>query len=265
MRPSIILFGDSITQQGFGWDGGTGWVSLLSHTYSRRADVFSRGFSGYNTRMAIDLLPRVFGGGGGGGGSAKLGETLFCTVFFGANDAALPGERQHVPLDEYGENLVKIVTSIREQIGADIFSTEQNSNNDESCGATKQVPIILFTPPPVDEEMWRRESDSSVPNRLNEVAKQYGEKVKSVANEYNCSVLDVFELLGGNDEPAKNTYGRHLRDGLHLSESGNTLVYEGLMALLQNDFPGLLPMYDGDGKYGTVGVPLEEKLWKELC
>lgn len=38
------------------------------------------------------------------------------TVFFGANDAALSGrtsERQHVPLEEYKENLRKIVHHLK--------------------------------------------------------------------------------------------------------------------------------------------------------
>jgi lysophospholipase L1-like esterase len=106
IRPAIVLFGDSITQQGFGVDGNLGWASLLASAYSRRADVLNRGFSGYNTRHALDILPRVFG-------TPPDEGILFCTVLFGANDSALPGERQHVPMDEYKENLYKIVTSIR--------------------------------------------------------------------------------------------------------------------------------------------------------
>lgn len=38
------------------------------------------------------------------------------TIFFGANDAALLGrtsERQHVPLEEYKENLRKIVLHLK--------------------------------------------------------------------------------------------------------------------------------------------------------
>ena len=88
MRPAIVLFGDSITQQGFGWDGGTGWVSLLSSAYSRRADVLNRGYSGYTSRHAVDLLPRVFPA------VADESNCLFATVFFGANDSALPGEQE---------------------------------------------------------------------------------------------------------------------------------------------------------------------------
>ena len=114
IRPAIVLFGDSITQQGFGYEGKVGWASLLASDYSRRADVFNRGYSGYNTRMAVDLLPNIFR-------KPSLappendneGMILFWTVFFGANDAALPGERQHVPIDEYAKNLATIVKTIR--------------------------------------------------------------------------------------------------------------------------------------------------------
>ena len=109
IRPAIVLFGDSITQQGFGVDGKVGWASLLASDYSRRADVLNRGFSGYNTKMAIDLLPSIFPG----ASDDKENGILFCTIFFGANDAALPGERQHVPIDDYAKNLGTIISSIR--------------------------------------------------------------------------------------------------------------------------------------------------------
>lgn len=116
-RPSIILFGDSITQQGFSGSTTTtspGWVSLLSNAYARRADVLNRGYSGYNTRHALDILPTVFGSDDHGGKAG--GDVLMVTVFFGANDASLPGDRehcQHVPIDEYESNLRRIVSSIR--------------------------------------------------------------------------------------------------------------------------------------------------------
>ncbi len=55
-RPKFILFGDSITQRGFD----NGWVASLANHYIRKADVFNRGFSGYNTRWAKHLLPTVF-------------------------------------------------------------------------------------------------------------------------------------------------------------------------------------------------------------
>lgn len=116
-RPSIILFGDSITQLGFSGSSSTsspGWVSLLSNAYARRADVFNRGYSGYNTRHAMDthFLSSVFGSADG----KQSDSVIMVTVFFGANDASLPGDRehcQHVPIDEYESNLRKIVESIQ--------------------------------------------------------------------------------------------------------------------------------------------------------
>lgn len=89
-------------------------MSLLSNAYARRADVLNRGYSGYNTRHALGVLPSVFGP--DCGPDDESDGVLMVTVFFGANDASLPGDRehcQHVPIDEYEENMRKIVKSIR--------------------------------------------------------------------------------------------------------------------------------------------------------
>lgn len=185
---------------------------------------------------------------------------MFTTVFFGANDAALPGELQHAPEDVYGKNLAAIVKGMRNS-----FKKRRNEAT-ISSPEEMQVPVILFTPPPVDVDAWymERGSPKDEPNdRANENAKRYGDVVKRVGKEISCSVLDVFTLLGG-DESVKH-YGKHMRDGLHLSESGNELVHEGLMRLLQTDHPHLLPMLDGEGKRGSSGVPLEGRLWREMC
>jgi len=234
IRPAILLFGDSITQQSFGVDGKVGWASLLASAYFRRADVLNRGFSGYTTRLALELVPRVFG-------VPSQEGILFCAVFFGANDAALPGQKQHVPIEEYGENLAKIVASIREH-------TEQ-----------ADFPIILITPPPVNKIAWDKYCQSYYGSpdggRINENTKSYGEVVKAVANENGCSVLDVFELMGGNG----NDYAKHLSDGLHMDQSGSILIYEGLMNHIKSTYPDLAPM-EGDGQSEKQGVPIEETL-----
>lgn len=264
LRPAILLFGDSITQQGFGWERtSVGWVSLLSRDYSRRADVLNRGFSGYNTIHALQALPSTI----------TPQEVLFATVFFGANDAALPGELQYVPPEEYGKNLATIVEYMRanlQQPGSSDGETSLDSGREENNDHNGPLPIILFTPPPVDIAAWYKERglDKTMKKgeeypKANENAKSYGEVVKQVGKDTKCSVLDVFDVLGGNG-PVEE-YGKHLRDGLHLSESGNVFLYEGLRSLLQDDHPHLLPMTDGQGKYGERGVPLEGRLWRELC
>ena len=99
-------------------------------------------------------------------------------------------------------------------------------------------------------------------DRTNENTRKYGEVAKAVAKERkNCSTLDTWELLGGD----KSDYGKHLSDGLHLSESGERLVFEGLMNLIKTEYPNLAPQEFVDGEYRGPGIPVEEKLWGDLC
>jgi isoamyl acetate esterase len=254
LRPSIILFGDSITEFGFGRANDSadiGWAGLLASAYTRRCDVLNRGFSGYNTRHALDVLPRVFGDLANDATTeiprtpTSHHELLFCTVFFGANDAALPGEPQHVPIEEYQANLNNIVQEIRRRSSDDL-------------------PLILMTPPPVDEAAWASRFQVDTSDRSNEISRLYGERVKEVARAHNhCSFLDTWKLLRGD----QNDHGQFLSDGLHLNEAGNRLIFGGLMEVLRTDFQYLTPMSDedGEGRYGSVGINKEEKLWRELC
>ncbi|XP_035820727.1 GDSL esterase/lipase At5g62930 isoform X8 [Zea mays] len=57
VRPRLVLFGDSITEQSFRPGG---WGAALADTYSRKADVVVRGYGGYNTRWALFLVHHIF-------------------------------------------------------------------------------------------------------------------------------------------------------------------------------------------------------------
>ncbi len=130
------------------------------------------------------------------------------------------------------------------------------------------APIILITPPPIDKNAWDKyclDNFGDLSLRTNEAAKSYGDRVKLVASELGCHVVDSFSLLGGNDVGGEKSYGIHLEDGLHLSASGNRLLFEGFMDVVKRELPDLAPMEDGEGKYGTSGIPLEGELWKVLC
>jgi isoamyl acetate esterase len=261
VRPTVLLLGDSLTQEGFGPGG---WAARLAGAYTRRADVLNRGYSGYNTSMYLDILPRILGSikeeDGTGGESTLRGtsgsvDVLFCTVFLGANDAALPGEPQHVPIDQYRQNLQRIVRDVRRATS----TASAGSSMDDSTRANA-FPIVLCAPPPVDEASWARHLGVPSSNRTNRRTRSYGSCVKQVADSMsNCAFLDTWELLRGDDPQALGSY---LSDGLHLNEAGNQKLFEGLMSLISSQFPHLAPMVDGEGKYGTTGVPLEEELWK---
>ena len=119
-----------------------------------------------------------------------------------------------------------------------------------------------MTPPPVDSKAWDHYctivSPRPLSSRSNYNSKKYGERVTLIGEEMGCSVLDTYKLLGG--DKGEDFYGKFLSDGLHLNEKGNRIVYRGIMEIIQSDFQHLLPV-----EQGNEGIPLEEKLWSDLC
>jgi lysophospholipase L1-like esterase len=128
------------------------------------------------------------------------------------------------------------------------------------------LPILLLTPPPVDEVAWRKHcelqyGETGPSSRTNSRAEEYGKKVKAAAgSDVACAVVDVWELLQGETDER----GKYLSDGLHLNGAGNAKVFEGIMEAIKKHFPSIAPMEDGDGKNGLSGLALEEQMWRDL-
>ncbi|GMH16792.1 hypothetical protein Nepgr_018633 [Nepenthes gracilis] len=210
MRPQIVLFGDSITGQSFQLGG---WGAALANNFSRKADVFNRGYGGYNTRWALFLLHQIFPLHG------LMKPPVAATIFFGANDAALFGrssERQHVPVEEYKENLRKIVHHLKD------------------CSSSMLV--VLITPPPIDED-GRMEYARSVygeramkePERTNEVTQIYAKHCIELAEELSLPSINLWAKIQETDGWQK----KYLRDGLHLTAEGNEVVYNEVVGVFE--------------------------------
>ncbi|KAH9624560.1 hypothetical protein KSS87_000714 [Heliosperma pusillum] len=205
IRPQIILFGDSITQQSFNLNG---WGSSLADNFSRKADVLNRGYGGYTTRWALFLLHHIF----------PLGSAtppVGVTIFFGANDAALPGrnsDRQHTPMEEYKENLRKMVHHLKE--------------------CSPSMVVVLITPPPIDEE-GRMEYARSLygekamtqPERTNETTGEYAMLCVSLAKELGVPHVNLWSKM----QETEGWQKKYLRDGLHLTAEGNEVVYQEVL------------------------------------
>lgn len=211
MRPTIYLFGDSITEASFA-DGG--WGAALANHFCRTLDVVLRGYSGYNTRWALKVLDRVFPTVGHDGAAAAPPVAL--TVFFGANDACLPDRYaafQHVPLDEYKQNLHSIVSSLKKQ--------------------WPKTLILLITPPPIDEDGRLRhpfvENPSGFPERTNEAAGSFAKACVETAEECGIAVVDLWTRMQQYTDWRK----AYLSDGLHLTKEGNKVVFEEVMKKLE--------------------------------
>jgi phosphopantetheinyl transferase/lysophospholipase L1-like esterase len=209
----IVLFGDSITEGA--WN--TEWFSYgaaLAHDYNRKLDVLNRGFGGYTTRQALSLLTRIF--------PARNKDVKLVLLFFGANDAVLPGFMQHVPLDEYIHNVEHIVHS-----------------------AQLQDKVIVVTPPPIDEY-------TTGPERHARVTKEYAEALQAWCSKHDVPCADVWcafmdhlgwqpgqPLPGDKANPRSQELTELFRDGLHPVSSGYRIIYETIKLSIAKHFPDL--------------------------
>jgi lysophospholipase L1-like esterase len=222
VRPEFVLLGDSITQQSFQPGG---WGAAVACEYQRTADVRLRGYSGYNTRWALPLLPDLFPSG--------ATAPALVTVFFGANDANLPAplrgqpeaaSRQHVPLDEYVENLRQIVRVIK-GVGD---------------GSAR---VLLVTPPPCDEDAWHAycvkvhgAGGESDPNRSFKGTRSYSEAVKRLATEIGTPALDLHAAFVRRDD-----WRELFLDGLHPNGKGSEVIASSVIGAIQTHWPELRP------------------------
>ncbi|KAJ1687396.1 hypothetical protein LUZ63_018786 [Rhynchospora breviuscula] len=209
VRPQIVLFGDAIVETSF--DHG-GWGASLSRTFSRKADVIVRGYDGYNTNWALFLLNQLF---------PLNGFTAPCAtlIFFGANDSALLGrssERQHVPQDQYKDNLKKIITHLKEQ--------------------SPSMVVVLVTPLPVDElgrEQHARsfygEKKTKLPDRTNEMTGSYARQCLEVAREMHLPWIDLWFAMQQTSGWQKLFF-----DGSQLTEEGNAFIHKEVEQVLMD-------------------------------
>ncbi len=245
----FLLFGDSITQQAFSQEipasetRECGFLGpALSDVYVRRLDIINRGLSGYNTRQALKVLPQVIP-------TPEVARLRFLTIFFGANDARLPNTppnpQQHVPAQEFKENLRAIATH-------------------PTIKAHKDVRIILITPPPIDERKSLAAEASSAPEdeptlrRKAVVTARYAQLVRDLGKELDLAVLDLWTIVMGRaghsdadfsnasipgslDSEQSPELQRFVHDGLHLTREAYELWYHELMKLIEDVWPDQMP------------------------
>ncbi|XP_059657891.1 GDSL esterase/lipase At5g62930 [Cornus florida] len=241
MRPQIVLFGDSITEQSF---RSGGWGSALADTYSRKADVLVRGYGGYNTQWALFLLHHLF----------PLGSATppaAATIFFGANDAALLGrnsERQHVPVEMYKENLQKIVRHLKE--------------------CSPSMLVVLITAPPIDEKgrmAYARslygEKAMTLPERTNEVAGLYAKQCVELAKELGVPSINLWSKM----QETEDWQRKFLSDGLHLTPEGNAVVHQEVVRVFSEAWLSASEMPYDFPHHSEIDGKNPEKAFQKQC
>ncbi|KAJ3116939.1 hypothetical protein HDU96_008339 [Phlyctochytrium bullatum] len=225
--PQFLLFGDSLTQQGYDAHR-HGWVALLSDCYIRKAELRNRGFSGYNTRWLKPLLKEILS-------EFEDGQLLLMTVWAGANDAVVPEANAHqaVPLSEFKDNLSQMLQTAK--------------------SLHPRVKIVVITPPPVDAEAWGEhcKNNNRPADRTLERTSVYKDACLQVAEEIagafpgDIAMLDTFKMLDIDTSTSAERVKEKLRkvfyDGLHFNALGNDTVGDAVKALILATWPELNP------------------------
>ena len=221
---SALLLGDSQTQ--LGWGEG-GWVTSLAEKYVRKVDIINRGLSGYNTRMLLTVLPDILD-------SVAVENIKIVTLMMGSNDASFPetNPEQAVPLEEFGENLLKILTMLLNK-------------------GIKKESIVIISPPPILPDKWSQYRNSLPGPKYenckdNQLTKQYASECGKVAARLNMTFVDLFTAM-----MALQDLDAALTDGLHLGNQGHAVLFRHLSAIF-------------DEKLGSRAETLMYPEWREM-
>lgn len=197
--PKITLFGDSITRYAHDADYGC-WASMLAHQVLNYYQVDVKGFSGYTTKWALQLVPKLFT-------PQYLADVEYFIIFFGHNDAWDPEKYPTVTPAQYKDNLIIMIKLLIED------------------GLSKDK-IMLITPGWFDEpscSKWQIETYGGTMGKTFEHSRKYVDATIEVAREFNISLVDWWKVTT-NYQPLEELF----YDGLHLSTKGAKLLFDTL-------------------------------------
>ncbi|KAI3939083.1 hypothetical protein MKX01_001951 [Papaver californicum] len=203
-RPQFVLFGSSIVQLSY---RNGGWGAVLADIYSRKADIVLRGYNGWNSRRALEVVNQVFP-------KDAVVKPSLVIVYFGGNDSVAPHPTSlgpHVPLSEYIENMRKIAIHLK--------------------SLSEETRIIYLSPPPMNDEKYRESKSHLLSEqiRTNENCQIYSEACKSLCKEMGLKFVDLWTAIQKMDD-WKNT---SFTDGVHLSSEGSKVVVEEILKVLK--------------------------------
>ncbi|PPE01877.1 hypothetical protein GOBAR_DD01082 [Gossypium barbadense] len=192
-RPLFVLFGSSIVQLSYSHEG---WGAILAHAYARKADIILRGYGGWNSRRALEVLDKVFPK------DAAVQPSLVI-VYFGGNDSTEPhpsGLGPHVPLPEYVENMKKIAMHLK-GLSENTHVMGQILESFGKCG------------------------------RTNEGCRIYSEACLKLCQEVDIKCIDLWTAIQQRDDWKTVCF----TDGIHLSSEGSKLVGEEILKALAEE------------------------------
>ncbi|XP_059296490.1 GDSL esterase/lipase WDL1-like [Lycium ferocissimum] len=224
IRPLFVLFGSSIVQLSYHLHG---WGATLTGLYSRKADISLRGYAGWNSRMALQVLDKVFPK------DADIKPSLVI-LYFGGNDSVdpeFPGNI-HVPLEEYVENMRKIVLHIK--------------------SLSEKTRIIMLSAPAVNEEQIVHFYGDNR-GRTNETSRIYSEAGIKLGQELGVKVIDFWSALQERPDWLTTVFW----DGMHLTKEGSDIVVKKISkALTEAEWKPSLHWTKMADEFSDINIPL---------
>lgn len=222
----VVLFGDSIIQ--YSSSQSFGLAPALQDLFQRKADIITRGFSGYNSEWIRASASQIFA-------EFTNQDVLATVIFFGTNDAAARETKQHVPIERFKENIHYLATLAKEW--SDL--------------------VILIGPAIVMENYGTHATSIRTNRRLLE----YNVAVYELSRELACPFVDLwtaFRRYLGEDPMGYPLSGESsyrgpinpqilVYDGLHFSAKGYQVFFEELVRVMREanldprDLPIVLP------------------------
>lgn len=207
----FILFGDSITEYSNN-QAGFALAPALQDLYSRKLDVVTRGFSGYNTDQGLVMMEEILKAEKQAGTNIKL-----MYIFMGTNDAA--NTFQKVPLDRYKSNLDRMIDM-----------------------ASSQVKNLILIGPALHQQHTVQKGFSS-----SKATRTYANAAKEVAVAHSVPFVDLwsaFQRESGWSESQVVEENPNLEqlliDGIHYTPQGYKTFYNELIKVITASYPELL-------------------------
>ncbi|KAJ0442224.1 putative SGNH hydrolase-type esterase domain, SGNH hydrolase superfamily [Helianthus annuus] len=197
-RPQFVLFGSSIVEYSFGQEG---WGAALADIYARKADIFMRGYGGWNSRKAVQVLDEVFP-------KEDAVQPSLVIVYFGGNDSVRPRpDGPHVPLPEYVENMRKISIHLK--------------------SLSEKTRVIFLTAPPVNEAQLLQVLGQD--GRKNELCQKYADACVESCQEMGIKAINLCNAFKQHD----NWLTTCFTDGVHLTPTGSKIVAKEILKVLK--------------------------------
>lgn len=215
----FLLFGDSITEYSYRQPGFS-LSAALHDAYSRKLDIVTRGFSGYNTDWALPVLREILNLDNGSVGKIKL-----MYIFLGTNDAATTF--QHVPIDRYKQNLHAMVNMAKDH----------------------DIKVIIVGPGLHDQRLSKTTQEakgSDKPFSSSRDTRDYGDAAREVALKHKLPFVDLwyaFQKNGGWSTEelllGKPDLSEYLADGIHYTSKAYQVFYDALIKAIKDAYPEL--------------------------